>query len=61
MSAAKAKGLDVVAVEEMTLDTPDATAQALRMKEANPDAIVTILVSKTNNCFFKICSSVRSY
>ena len=33
MPAAKAKGLDVVAVEEMTLDTPDATAQALRMKK----------------------------
>ena len=53
MSAAKAKGLDVVAVEEMTLDTPDATAQALRMKEANPDAIVTILYPKPTIVFLR--------
>ncbi len=53
MAAAKAKGLEVVAVEEMTLDTPDATAQALRMKEANPDAIVTILYPKPTIVFLR--------
>jgi branched-chain amino acid transport system substrate-binding protein len=53
MSAAKSKGLDVVAVEEMTLDTLDATAQALRIKKANPDAVVTILYPKPTIVFLR--------
>lgn len=53
MDAAEALGLDVVAVEEMTIDTPDATAQSLRIRQADPDAIVTILYPKPTIVFLR--------
>lgn len=53
MSAAKLKGLNVLTVEEMTAETVDATAQALKIKSLNPDAIITILYPKPTIVFLR--------
>jgi len=53
MSAAKLVGLNVLTVEEMTAETADATAQTLKMKSLNPDAIITILYPKPTIVFLR--------
>ena len=46
MEALKAKGVKIVADEEMSPDANDATAQVLRLKQAGADAIIMILYPK---------------
>ena len=42
----KAKGIKVVADEEMSPDANDATAQVLRLKQADADAVIMVLFPK---------------
>jgi len=53
MAEAKRLGMNIVADEEMTLDTPDATAQALRLVQAKPDVVVTLLFPKPTVTFLR--------
>lgn len=53
MNEAKRLGLQIVADEEMTVDTPDATAQALKLTQARPDVIVTLLFPKPTVTFLR--------
>lgn len=53
MTEAKRLGLQIVADEEMTVDTPDATAQALKLTQARPDVIVTLLYPKPTVTFLR--------
>jgi branched-chain amino acid transport system substrate-binding protein len=53
MAAAEKLGIEVVADEDMIIDTPDGTAQALRISEADPDAVVTILYPKPTVVFLR--------
>jgi branched-chain amino acid transport system substrate-binding protein len=46
MSTLKEKGLTPVADEELAPDANDATPQVLRLKQANPDAVLVILFPK---------------
>jgi branched-chain amino acid transport system substrate-binding protein len=49
----KAKGITPVADEEMAPDANDATPQALRLRQANPDAIIVILFPKPAAVFVR--------
>ncbi|MGE8941537.1 ABC transporter substrate-binding protein [Leptospira interrogans] len=51
--AAKELGLEIVADEEMTVDSNDATAQVLAINKANPDAIITVLYPKPSTVFIR--------
>ncbi len=53
MAEAKKLGLNIIADEEMTVDTPDATAQALKLVQAKPDVIVTLLFPKPTLTFLR--------
>lgn len=53
MAEAKKLGLRIVADEEMTVDTPDGTAQALKLTQAKPDVIVTLLFPKPTVTFLR--------
>jgi len=53
MAEAKKLGLTIVADEEMTVDTPDATAQALKLVQAKPDVVVTLLFPKPTLTFLR--------
>lgn len=53
MAEAKKIGLNVVADEEMTVDTPDGTAQALKISQAKPDVVVTLLFPKPTLTFLR--------
>ena len=46
VEALKKKGITPVADEEMTVDANDASAQALRLKKAKPDAVIIELYPK---------------
>jgi branched-chain amino acid transport system substrate-binding protein len=46
VEALKKKGITPVADEEMTVDANDASAQALRLKKANPDVVILELYPK---------------
>jgi branched-chain amino acid transport system substrate-binding protein len=49
----KGKGIVPVADEEMAPDANDATPQALRLRQANPDAIIIILFPKPAAAFLR--------
>lgn len=53
IKAAADNGLEIVADEEMTVDSNDATAQVLKIVEAKPDAIVTVLYPKPSTVFIR--------
>jgi branched-chain amino acid transport system substrate-binding protein len=53
MAEAKKLGLNIVSDEEMTVDTPDATAQALKFMQAKPDVVVTLLFPKPTLTFMR--------
>jgi branched-chain amino acid transport system substrate-binding protein len=53
MAEAKKIGLNIVADEEMTVDTPDGTAQALKISQARPDVVVTLLFPKPTLTFLR--------
>ena len=46
MAMMKEQGIQPVAEEEINLDTQDATAQVLRLKNAQPDAVLLLLFPK---------------
>ena len=53
MEAFKAKGITPVADEEMAPDANDATAQVLRLKSANADAVIIVLYPKPGAIFLR--------
>ena len=53
MDAFKAKGIKPVADEEMAPDANDATAQVLRLKAANADAVIVVLYPKPAAVFMR--------
>jgi branched-chain amino acid transport system substrate-binding protein len=53
MDAFKAKGITPVADEELSPDANDATAQVLRLKAANADAVIMILYPKPAAVFLR--------
>jgi branched-chain amino acid transport system substrate-binding protein len=53
MDAFKAKGIKPVADEEMAPDANDATAQVLRLKAANADAVLIVLYPKPAAVFMR--------
>jgi branched-chain amino acid transport system substrate-binding protein len=53
MAAFKAKGLKPVADEEVSPDANDATAQVLRLKAANADAVIMLLYPKPGAVFLR--------
>ncbi|HEX3954663.1 MAG TPA: ABC transporter substrate-binding protein [Stellaceae bacterium] len=53
MAILKSKGIVPVADEEMAPDANDATPQALRLRAANPDAIIMILFPKPAAAFVR--------
>jgi len=53
MEALKAKGITPVADEELSPDANDATAQVLRLKAANADAVIMILYPKPAAVFLR--------
>jgi len=53
MEAFKAKGITPVADEEMAPDANDATAQVLRLKAANADAVLIVLYPKPAAIFMR--------
>ena len=56
METLKAKGVKIVADEEMSPDANDATAQVLRLKQAGADAILMILYPKPAAVFARKAS-----
>jgi branched-chain amino acid transport system substrate-binding protein len=53
MEAFKAKGLKPVADEELSPDANDATAQVLRLKQSNADAVLMVLYPKPAAVFMR--------
>ena len=53
MGLVKAKGITLVADEELSPDANDATAQVLRLKAANADAVVMVLYPKPAAVFLR--------
>jgi branched-chain amino acid transport system substrate-binding protein len=53
MEAFKAKGVTPVADEELSPDANDATAQVLRLKAANADAVILVLYPKPAAVFLR--------
>jgi branched-chain amino acid transport system substrate-binding protein len=53
LAAFKAKGMTPVADEEVSPDANDATAQVLRLKQANPDAVIVVLYPKPAAVFLR--------
>jgi branched-chain amino acid transport system substrate-binding protein len=53
MDAFKRKGVTPVADEEMAPDANDATPQALRLRQANPDAVIIVLYPKAAAVFMR--------
>jgi branched-chain amino acid transport system substrate-binding protein len=53
MEALKAKGITPVADEELSPDANDATAQVLRLKAANADAVILVLYPKPAAVFLR--------
>ena len=53
MEAFKAKGIKLVADEELSPDANDATAQVLRLKAANADAVIIVLYPKPAAVFMR--------
>jgi len=53
LAAFKAKGLTPVADEEVSPDANDATAQVLRLKAANADAVIMLLYPKPGAVFLR--------
>jgi branched-chain amino acid transport system substrate-binding protein len=51
--AMKKKGITPVADEEMTIDANDGTAQALRILQAKPDAVIMLLYPKPGAIFLR--------
>lgn len=53
MAEAKRLNLDIVADEDMSVDTPDATAQALKIVQSRPNVVVTLLFPKPTVTFLR--------
>ena len=53
MNQLKKLGIEVIADEEMTSETIDATPQVLRIAKANPDVIITDLFPKPTTVFLR--------
>jgi branched-chain amino acid transport system substrate-binding protein len=53
MDTLKAKGVTLVADEELSPDANDATAQVLRLKAANADAVIMVLYPKPAAVFLR--------
>jgi branched-chain amino acid transport system substrate-binding protein len=53
MEAFKRKGVTPVADEEMAPDANDATPQVLRLRQANPDAVIIVLYPKPAAVFMR--------
>jgi branched-chain amino acid transport system substrate-binding protein len=53
MDSLKAKGVTLVADEELSPDANDATAQVLRLKAANADAVIMVLYPKPAAVFLR--------
>ena len=53
VEVAEELGLEIVADEEMTVDTNDATAQVLSIQQANADAIIIVLYPKPAVVFIR--------
>ena len=53
MEAFKRKGVTPVADEEMAPDANDATPQALRLRQANSDAVIVVLYPKAGAVFMR--------
>ena len=53
MDTLKAKGVTLVADEELSPDANDATAQVLRLKAANADAVILVLYPKPAAVFLR--------
>jgi branched-chain amino acid transport system substrate-binding protein len=53
MNQLKKLGIEVIADEEMTIETADATPQVLRIANAKPDAIITDLFPKPTTVFLR--------
>lgn len=53
---AKAKGLELVADEELSLEANDGTAQVLKIQSAKPDAVVMLLYPKPAAIFLRDAS-----
>ncbi|MEC8768934.1 MAG: ABC transporter substrate-binding protein [Pseudomonadota bacterium] len=53
MNQLKKLGIEVIADEEMTVETADATPQVLRIAKAEPDVIITDLYPKPTNVFLR--------
>jgi branched-chain amino acid transport system substrate-binding protein len=53
METFKRKGVTPVADEEMAPDANDATPQALRLRQANPDAVIIVLYPKAAAVFMR--------
>jgi branched-chain amino acid transport system substrate-binding protein len=58
MEAFKAKGVKPVADEELSPDANDATAQVLRLKQSNADAVLMVLYPKPAAVFMRDASKL---